>query len=102
MRLEKNLTLKQLAEKLNCSHVAVSSWETGKSRPGPLYLHKLNQIFGVNLDYDAAGFDPDLTQTTKPERLPDLESALIELVKNNSILVETNKNLTDKILKLIT
>lgn len=51
LRLEANLTQKQLATKLGMSKQAVSSWETGGSKPPQETQELLADMFGVSLDY---------------------------------------------------
>lgn len=36
-----------LGERLGCRSATVSDWETGKSRPGPEYMSKLLELFGI-------------------------------------------------------
>ena len=50
MRKEKNLTQKQLAEKLNISDKAVSKWECGKSMPDNSTLLGLCEVLGINVN----------------------------------------------------
>ena len=47
-RQEKNLTQKELAEKLFVSDSAVSKWEKNVARPDITLLPKLSEILGVS------------------------------------------------------
>lgn len=50
IRSEKNLTQKELAEKLNCTDKAVSRWETGKGIPDISLLIPLSEALGVSVN----------------------------------------------------
>ncbi len=49
-RKEKNMTQKQLAEKLNVTDKAVSKWETGKCYPDVETLKQLSELFGITVN----------------------------------------------------
>lgn len=49
-RTEKGMTQDQLAEKLNVTRQAVSSWETGKTRPNLETLAALGDQFGITVE----------------------------------------------------
>ncbi len=51
LRLEKNLSQKDLAEKLGASQRSISSWETGARQPDFETLEKLTKFFNVTADY---------------------------------------------------
>lgn len=50
-RKQKNLTQLEMADKLNVSYQAVSSWERGETMPDISKLPNLSQILGVSIDY---------------------------------------------------
>ena len=50
IRIEKNLTQKELAEKLNCTDKAISRWETGKGIPDISLLIPLSDALGVSVN----------------------------------------------------
>lgn len=50
IRIEKNLTQKELADKLNCTDKAVSRWETGKGIPDISLLIPLSETLGVSVN----------------------------------------------------
>ncbi len=49
-RIEKNMTQKELAEKLNISFQAVSKWETGTTLPDTSILLALSDVLVVSVD----------------------------------------------------
>lgn len=49
-RKEKNLTQKELAERLNVTDKAVSKWETGKSIPDPLLMQRICDELEITLE----------------------------------------------------
>ncbi len=55
LRKEKNLTQKQLSEKLNVSDKAISRWETGKGFPDVNSLVALSEFFEVSVNELLAG-----------------------------------------------
>ena len=50
LRKEKNLTQDELAEKLNVTRQAVSSWENGKTQPDIETLTQLAEVFDVSVE----------------------------------------------------
>lgn len=50
LRLQHNLTQKELASKLHITHQAVSNWEKGKSLPDISILSQLGDVYGVSID----------------------------------------------------
>ena len=68
LRKEKNLTQKQLAEKINVSDKAISRWETGKGYPDIESLMALSKEFSVSVNELLCGRridDPEMAQTTE-------------------------------------
>lgn len=55
LRLEKGMTQRQLAQKLNLSDKTVSKWERGLGCPDVTLLAELSQILGVDLSRMLAG-----------------------------------------------
>lgn len=51
LRKAANLTQSELGDNLNYSDKAVSKWERGESLPDITVLHKMTEMFGVNVDY---------------------------------------------------
>ncbi|QRN85745.1 helix-turn-helix domain-containing protein [Clostridia bacterium] len=55
LRIEHNLTQKQLADKLGISDKAVSKWERGLGAPELSLIGELSELLGVNIDNLLAG-----------------------------------------------
>lgn len=51
LRIEKKLTQKQLAEKINVTHVSISGYESGNRSPDTDTLQRLADYFEVSTDY---------------------------------------------------
>ena len=51
LRLEKKLSMKQLAKAINTTDAAVSNWENEVNEPKISYLVALSQFFNVSADY---------------------------------------------------
>ncbi|MBQ2774453.1 MAG: helix-turn-helix domain-containing protein [Clostridia bacterium] len=49
-RAEKNMTQKELAQKLNCTDKAISRWETGSGFPDVSFLIPLSEALGVSVN----------------------------------------------------
>ena len=49
IRIEHNLTQKELADKLGVTFQAVSKWENGKSVPDIAQLHEISKLFNVDI-----------------------------------------------------
>ncbi|WKZ59229.1 MAG: helix-turn-helix transcriptional regulator [Cyclobacteriaceae bacterium] len=47
-RLAKNLTIRELADKVGVSHVMITSYENGRANPRPKVLQRIADIFGVS------------------------------------------------------
>ena len=50
LRKEKNMTQKEIAEKMHISDKTISKWERGLGCPDVSLLTELSQIFGVNIE----------------------------------------------------
>ncbi len=50
IRTAKGITQEQLAEQMNLTRQAISSWETGKTEPDSEAMKKMAEIFGCTLD----------------------------------------------------
>lgn len=55
LRLQKNMTQKQLAEKLNLTEQAISKWERGHGLPDISICPTLAQVLGVNIEVILTG-----------------------------------------------
>lgn len=49
LRIEKNLTQDQLAEKLNVSNQTISRWETGRNMPDLSILIEITEFYQVDI-----------------------------------------------------
>ena len=51
LRIEKGLSMKQLAKALSTTDAAISNWENGINEPKISYLKSIALYFGVTSDY---------------------------------------------------
>lgn len=51
LRKSHGFTQADLAERLGYTVQAISRWEKGKSLPDPIMMHRLGEIFSVDIDY---------------------------------------------------
>ena len=51
LREENNLSMIQLAKKIDVSDAAICKWENGASEPKATYIHRLAVFFNVTTDY---------------------------------------------------
>lgn len=51
LRIEKGLSMKQLAKALNTTDAAILNWENGINEPKISYLKSIALYFGVTSDY---------------------------------------------------
>lgn len=58
MRSEKNITQKQLGERLNISYQAVSKWERGETLPDTMLLPDLAAVLEISVDTLLRGGEP--------------------------------------------
>ncbi len=86
LRREKNLTQKQLADKLHVSDKAISRWETGKGYPDVGSLVALSEFFGVSVNELLAG------ERIENEILPEMaEKNVIGAMKSQENAVRKKK-----------
>lgn len=76
MRKEKNLTQKQLADKLNISDKTVSKWETGKGLPEVSLMMPLCEILGISVNEMLSG--ERLNEKNYKERTQEI---IMDLIK---------------------
>ncbi len=60
LRLGRNLTQDQVAEKLNVTRQTVSSYESGRTRPDIDTLVRYSELFGIELESLIYGYDKEL------------------------------------------
>ena len=51
LRLDKKLSMKQLAKEINTTDAAISNWENGVNEPKISYVISIAKFFGVTSDY---------------------------------------------------
>lgn len=51
LRLEKGLSMKQLAKNINTTDAAISNWENGINEPKISYVISIAKFFNVSTDY---------------------------------------------------
>lgn len=84
LRIERNLTQQQVAERIWVSKAMVSAYELSIRTPSFEVLIKLSKLFGVSTDY-LLGLESDekVTKTVNLEGLSDdQQRIIIELVEN--------------------
>lgn len=64
LRIEKHLTQKELAEKINLTDKAVSRWERGCGAPDMAYVQKLSDVLGISSETLLEGTLPEDTPTS--------------------------------------
>lgn len=60
LRMGRNLTQDQVAEKLNVTRQTVSSYESGRTRPDIDTLVRYSELFGIELESLIYGYDKEL------------------------------------------
>lgn len=101
LRNEKKLTQKQLAEKINVTHVSISGYESGNRSPDTDTLQRLADFFEVSTDYLLGRTDsPALTPHEKDEAAfqafandPELNVFYRELPKSDEEAVRKLRNI---------
>ena len=51
LRMEKQMTQKELAKIANVSQNAITRWENGKSLPNTLAIIRISKFFHISIDY---------------------------------------------------
>ncbi|MCS1382763.1 helix-turn-helix transcriptional regulator [Lysinibacillus sphaericus] len=69
LRTKKNLTQKQLAEKINVTHVSISGYESGNRSPDTDTLQRLADFFEVSTDYLLGRTDTSEPSTVEKEEV---------------------------------
>jgi len=91
---EKDITIKQLAEYLDCTTQAISNYRLGKTTPNYEILIKLADYFGVSCDFLLTGVEP---QDKREHQDLNLSGAAIKKLKECApeILPLVDKMLSD-------
>ena len=103
LRNQKKLTQKQLAEKINVTHVSISGYESGNRSPDTETLQRLADFFEVSTDYLLGRTDtPALTPQEQDEfyfqafaNNPELSVFYKELPKSDEEAVERLRKIWD-------
>ena len=90
LRLERGLTQKQLAEKLNVTDRAVSKWERGKNAPDIALLEPLAEILGVTVLELIRG------ERVQSESRTEVESAALEVIDYSLIEIKRRRRERNK------
>ena len=111
LRLEKNMTMIDLAKHLGCTQSSISQWESGSSEPGAKYMKKLKDLFGEKFNIDNIDINDsqvnDIQEVyhTREKNVNDVIKSLTEtnelMAESNKILSESNKILSESINKAI-
>lgn len=89
LRNQEKLTQKQLAEKINVTHVSISGYESGNRSPDTDTLQRLADFFGVSTDYLLGRSD---TAALTPQ---EIEEAEFQAFNNNPKLNTFYKELPE-------
>jgi len=95
LRLEKNITQKDLAKHSNCTHIQVSNYENGKVIPSTDVLISISECLGVTLDFLVRDKVSDIAKT----KLNDVE--LLKQFEKIIKLEESTKNLIKEVIEAI-
>lgn len=97
LRLEKELTQKELAEKLGITQDSISLWEKGKRIPDTGYIIKLCEIFQISADY-LLGRTDDLG-TPVPGNAPQYSAEEQKLIDDYRGLAQPLKDMLQNLIK---
>ncbi len=95
--IEKNLTQKMLADKLDIKQPMISQWINGKSNPTTRTLQKISKLLNKPLDYFVKNEDEDKNLSDKTDK-KDIE--ILKLKNENLELSKKVLTLENEILKL--
>ena len=101
LRKQKNMTQKELADKINVTDKAVSKWERGKGIPDIVNLEELANVFGItiveliNSGKDNADADKNYADCEEEKR--ELALYKEEIEKYNMRRKKLHKRMPDKI-----
>lgn len=88
LRKQKNLTQKDLANKLNVSDKAISRWETGKGFPDVDSLQALSDFFNISINELLAGEKAEV-KTIEEIAEENIISAIVETEKSKKMKKST-------------
>lgn len=84
LRKEKNMTQKQLAEKLHLTDKAISKWERGLSFPDIATLEPLSELFDVSITELLSGEQDDKKEVNIDEKVLEILKQ-VELQKRKKL-----------------
>ena len=88
LRIDNNLTQKDIAEKMSITPTGVSYWETGNAIPSYETLKKLADLFNVSIDY-LTGNESHNTENDvlfrKIGKVNDEKKELLMRILNNTV-----------------
>ena len=88
LRLDNNLTQKELADKLNVTFQAVSKWENGKSVPDIAQLHEISKLFNIDI---SEILDGELKEKKK-KKTGLIIAGIIIIIAVTTCIILINKN----------
>lgn len=94
LRKEKNMTQKELAEKLYLTDKAISKWERGLSFPDITILNSISEIFNVSVTEILNG------ERGKEEKI-DIEKVVQEAIEGVTKKQEKRKRIIRKTKKIV-
>lgn len=94
LRKEKNMTQKELAEKIYLTDKAISKWERGLSFPDITLLNSLSEVLGVTVTELLKG------ERGKEEKI-DIEKVVQETIENITKKQEKRKQIIKRTKKIV-
>jgi transcriptional regulator with XRE-family HTH domain len=92
LRLENNLTQKELAEKLNMQNTAISKYELGEREPDIETINNIAEFFNVSTDY-LLGRTDIKNPEDKIEKIEKLAHKEIQSVEDALEIIESQEGL---------
>ncbi len=113
IRKIKNMTISEVADKIDVSQPALTAWEKEDKTPSIDKIIKLSELYGVSIDYLLGRNTPDIydaNETIEKETLPILHGkpvyidsigwALVNAIESNFILISGDKISFDSVQKV--
>ena len=93
LRLGRNLTQDQVAEKLNVTRQTVSSYESGRTRPDIDTLIRYSEIFGIELESLIYGYDKELKANRRIKLVAKILFVLLIVISASASLIYLSAHL---------
>ena len=93
LRMQKNITQKELAEIINCTDKAISRWETGRGVPEVSLLMPLSKALDISVNELLTG------ERFIPERKSEVQEQYKDLVMVPVIISRTDEAIVDVIME---